>query len=80
MLMGKKGCIHLGEMVINSFKSGLAASSRIIPDWVEADDYAQRWAGWEMLYKDSCIYFAQPHAMENLMLKVHSDLAKNNDE
>lgn len=72
-LMGKAGCIHLGEMVIKSFKSGLAAASRTIPDWVEAEDYTQRWAGWETLYKDSCIYFAQPNAMENLMHKVHDN-------
>lgn len=74
LLMGKEGCIHLGEMVIKSFKAGLQAASRVIPDWVDEADYSQRWAGWEMFYKDSCIYFSQPNAMENLMRKVHGDL------
>ena len=74
LLMGKSGCIHLGEMVVKSFKAGLQAASRVIPEWVDSDDYAQRWAGWEMFYKDSCIYFSQPNALENLMLKVHGEL------
>jgi len=72
-LMGKSGCIHLGEMVINSFTAGLQASSRYIPDWVDEDDYNQRWGMWSAFFKDTCIYFAQPDAMQDLQEIVRKD-------
>ncbi|CFX94370.1 Protein of unknown function DUF2889 [Syntrophomonas zehnderi OL-4] len=71
-LMGKSGCTHLGEMVINSFKAGLQAASRIVPDWVEEDDYSNRWSNWAILFKDSCIYFSQPDALHNLQDRVQN--------
>jgi len=80
LLMGKSGCIHLGEMVINSFKAGLQASSRLIPDWVDQEDYNNRWAMWSSFYKDSCIYFAQPEALENLQHIVQNELKADDQE
>ncbi len=76
-LMGKMGCIHLGEMVMNSFKAGLQAASRMMPDWVEEDDYANRWSNWAILFKDSCIYFSQKDALNDLQHKVQNEIAGN---
>ncbi|MEA1960938.1 MAG: DUF2889 domain-containing protein [Bacillota bacterium] len=73
-LMGAQGCIHLGEMVMNSMKAGLQAASREIPEWVEEEDYKQRWSLWSTFFKDSCIYFTQPDALENLLHKVHTEM------
>ena len=75
-VMGKKGCVHVGELVLGSVKAALQAASREIPDWVDEDDYTNKWAGWESLYKNQCVYFAQP---EENMLKpeeIHDKLGK----
>jgi len=64
-LMGKEGCVHLGELVMNSTKALIQASSREIPAWVDDEFYAQRWRDWITMYKDHCIYFSQPGIFEN---------------
>lgn len=69
-VMGKNGCMHIYELVMNSIKSALQAAARQVPDWVEDDDYQTRWTGWEMLYKDKCIYFSQPGVFDNTESRV----------
>jgi len=71
-LMGPKGCIHLAELVGNSLKSAIQASSRQMPEWVDEKDYNLRWAYWESFFKDTCIYFSQPDALKNLQQKVQN--------
>lgn len=72
---GKEGCIHVGEMVLNSVRAGLQGASRHVPDWVDNNDYASRWANWELLYKDKCIYFSQPDAYKDSMEKIQKNLS-----
>ncbi len=72
-LRGKDGCIHLAELVGNSLKSALQAASRTTPDWVDGDDYKERWAAWESLFKNTCIYFSQPDALKNLQHRVQNE-------
>lgn len=76
-LMGKSGCIHLGEMVFNSFKSCIQAASRAIPEWAENEDYSNRWSNWAILFKDTCIYFSQPNALQDLRKIVQNQNKSN---
>lgn len=59
-IMGKEGCVHLGELVINSVKVFLQAASREKPDWIDPDYYAERWLEWISNYRDKCIFFSLP--------------------
>ncbi len=75
-VMGQNGCVHVGELVLGSVKAAVQAASRQIPDWMDEKDYTTKWAGWESLYKNQCVYFAQP---EGEMLKpdeIHDKLGK----
>ncbi|PKM76429.1 MAG: hypothetical protein CVU90_12185 [Firmicutes bacterium HGW-Firmicutes-15] len=66
-VMGKQGCYHLGELVMNSVKSFLQAASREGPDWLDNEEYQQRWQEWINNYQGVCIYFAQPDiSQENI--------------
>ncbi len=71
---GKEGCIHVAEMVLNSVRAGLQGASRNIPEWVDDQDYANRWSNWELLYKDKCIYWSQPDAYKDSMNKIRKTL------
>lgn len=70
---GSSGCIHLVEMMSNSLKAALQGASRQIPDWVEEEDYKRRWDMWDDFYRNTCIYFSQPNALQGLMDKVHEN-------
>lgn len=59
-VMGKQGCYHLGELVLNSFKAFLQAACREAPDWRNDEEYQQFWLQWINNYQDVCIFFAQP--------------------
>lgn len=59
-LTGPTGCIHLAEMVMNSVKALIQAASREIPDWIDDEVYLTRFAQWEKMYRDKCIFFSQP--------------------
>lgn len=75
-VMGANGCVHIGELVLGSVKAALQAASRQIPDWIDEDEYTSKWAVWEALYKNQCVYFAQP---DEKMLKpeeIHEKLGK----
>jgi len=59
-IMGKQGCYHLGELVLNSVKAFLQAASREGPDWLDENEVQDRWSEWVNNYKNICIYFSQP--------------------
>lgn len=71
-VMGKEGCVHLAELVINSVKALVQAASRTKPEWMDADDYTQRWNDWIRMYQDQCIYFAQPGVFENSQQEIQN--------
>lgn len=69
-VIGPQGCMHLADMILNSIKAALQAASREIPDWVEKDDYANRWASWDILFKNKCIYWSQSGVYEDSVNQV----------
>ncbi|MEN6325693.1 MAG: DUF2889 domain-containing protein [Syntrophomonas sp.] len=75
-LLGKAGCVHLCELVMNSVNSLVQASSRDIPSWIPEEEYAQRWTDWIKMYKDRCIYFSQPGVFENSQEEIQNAFQK----
>ena len=71
-VLGTVGCVHLGELVMNSVNSLVQAASRGIPSWVPEEEYAQRWADWIKMYKGRCIYFSQPGVFENSQEEIQN--------
>ncbi|ABI68728.1 hypothetical protein Swol_1421 [Syntrophomonas wolfei subsp. wolfei str. Goettingen G311] len=71
-IMGKEGCVHLGELVMNSVKALVQAASRDKPEWVETADYTQRWNDWIRMYQDQCIFFSQPGVFENSQEEIQT--------
>lgn len=70
-LMSSSGCIHVGELVMGSVKAAIQAASREIPEWIDPEDYKSRWAAWGSIYKDKCIFFAQPDAETKALKMLH---------
>ncbi|MBO8159946.1 DUF2889 domain-containing protein [Thermosyntropha sp.] len=70
-LMSPEGCIHVGELVMGSVKAAIQAASREIPEWVDIEDYKTRWEAWGSIYKDKCIFFAQPDAETKALKMLH---------
>ena len=75
-VMGQQGCVHIGELVLGSVKAAVQAASRQIPEWMDPEDYTTKWAGWEALYKNQCIYFAQPGEEMLKPDQIHEKLGK----
>lgn len=63
-IMSQKGCMHVGELAEYSLTAALNCAAREIPDWVDPEEYNQRWTFWQNAYKDCCIYFSQPDALD----------------
>ncbi|SHG98198.1 Protein of unknown function [Thermosyntropha lipolytica DSM 11003] len=78
-VMNKDGCIHVGELVLGSVKAAIQAASREMPEWVEEEDYKARWAVFSSIYKDKCIFFAQPDAETKALQMLH-ECGKNKGE
>ncbi|MEN6348128.1 MAG: DUF2889 domain-containing protein [Syntrophomonas sp.] len=71
-VMGRQGCVHLGELVMNSVKALVQAASREIPPWVTEEEYAQRWSDWIKMYRDRCIFFSQPGVFDNSQEEIQN--------
>lgn len=63
-IMSQQGCMHIGELAQYSLTAALNCAAREIPEWVDPKEYNQRWAFWQKAYKDCCIYFSQPDALD----------------
>ncbi|MGS0764967.1 DUF2889 domain-containing protein [Syntrophomonas curvata] len=63
-IMSQKGCMHIGELAQYSLTAALNCAAREIPEWVDPEEYNQRWTFWQQAYKDCCIYFSQPDALD----------------
>ena len=59
-LTGEEGCMHLAELVSNSARALIQALSREKPEWADPKEYYQVLTIWGNLYKNKCVYFAQP--------------------
>lgn len=70
-VMNEGGCIHVGELVLGSVKAAIQAASREMPEWVDEEDYKARWAVFSSIYKDKCIFFAQPDAETKALELLH---------
>lgn len=78
-IMGKQGCYHLGEMVMNSVKAFLQAASREGPYWMNENECQNRWSEWVNNYKNICIYFSQPCiSPEDIQKSLGQDIAWKN--
>ncbi|MDD3897974.1 MAG: DUF2889 domain-containing protein [Syntrophomonadaceae bacterium] len=71
-IMCPTGCMHVGELAEYSITAALNCAAREMPDWVDEEDYNQRWNVWQHAYKDCCIYFSQEDALE----KFQDDIQK----
>jgi len=80
ILMGKDGCMHVGELAQNSLTAALNCVVRKTPEWADPEDFENRWKTWQTIYKDRCIYFSQEGVLDQFRDDLQNLLTEDNSE
>ncbi len=79
-VMGKNGCMHVGELARYSITAALNCAVREVPDWADPAEWDSRWAIWQHVYKDNCLYFSQPDALKSFRIDIEEVLQKSKEK